>query len=116
MIRRYIACLLALLIALQSVSAMAESHELYKAGVEHLELDHFHVSSDTENSLVNKPSPENSSTLLSDCEHCCHCHGSVVLIGSIFQLTELALEKKQPDYQLNLTSVTPPSLFRPPIA
>jgi hypothetical protein len=115
MIRSYVACLLALLIALQSVSAMAEAHELYKSGVDHLELDHFHGAYDSENA-VDKSFPDSSSSLLSDCEHCCHCHGSVVLIGSIFQLTEFALEKEQADYQFNLTSGIPPSLFRPPIA
>ena len=120
-IRHYLTCLLALLIALQSVAAMADVHQLHQFGTEHLEFDHSHQSSatDTQNdNLLAKQTPDQSGQSVYDCHHCCHCHGhgSVVLTGAASHLANLFSENGQADYQANLTSGIPPSLFRPPIA
>lgn len=120
-IRHYLTCLLALLIALQSVAAMADVHQLHQSGTEHLEFDHSHQSTatDTHNdNLLAKQTPDQPGQSVYDCHHCCHCHdhGSVVLIGATSHLADLFSENGQADYQANLTSGIPPSLFRPPIA
>ena len=120
-IRHYLTCLLALLIALQSVAAMADVHQLHQSGTEHLEFDHSHQSTatDTHNdNLLAKQTPDQRGQSVYDCHHCCHCHGhgSVVLIGATSHLADLFSENGQADYQANLTSGIPPSLFRPPIA
>ena len=108
MIRHCVSYLLALLIALQSVIAMADTHRLYQAGTEHLEFDHSHQPADT----------RNNSLSLQDCNHCCHCHGqnSVVLTGTASHLAALLPGNRQANCQANLTSGIAPSLFRPPIA
>ena len=120
-IRHYLTCLLALLIALQSVAAMADVHQLHQSGTEHLEFDHSHQSTatDTHNdNLLAKQTPDQPGQSVYDSHHCCHCHGhgSVVLIGATSHLADLFSENGQADYQANLTSGIPPSLFRPPIA
>lgn len=120
-IRHYLTCLLALLIALQSVAAMADVHQLHQSGTEHLEFDHSHQSTatDTHNdNLLAKQTPDQPGQSVYDCHHYCHCHGhgSVVLIGATSHLADLFSENGQADYQANLTSGIPPSLFRPPIA
>lgn len=118
MLRHYVTCLLAFLIAVQSVAAMVDVHQFHQSGKEHLTFDHSHQSSDTDNgNRLVKQSPDQPGQPLYDCHHCCHCHGhaSVVLAVSlsnytIYSGTELA------DYQAHLTSTIPTSLFRPPIA
>lgn len=118
MIKRWFMMIMALVIASQSVAAIADAHQFHQSGTQHQEFNHSHQSSDRDNDthLVNQ-SPDKPNQPLFDCHHCCHCHGhaSVVLAGSlsrfaIFSGTELA------DYQAHLTSTIPTSLFRPPIA
>jgi len=118
MIKRWFVMVMALMIALQSVAAIADAHQFHQSGTEHLEFDHSHQPTDTDNdNQLVKQSPDQPGQPLYDCHHCCHCHGhaSVVLAGSlsnfaIFSGTELA------DYQAHLSSTIPTSLFRPPIA
>jgi len=118
MIKRWFMMVMALMIALQSVAAIADAHQLHQSGTQHLTFDHSHQSSDIDNgNQLVKQSPVQPGQPLYDCHHCCHCHGhaSVVLAGSLshfafFSGTELA------DYQAHLTSTIPTSLFRPPIA
>ena len=114
MIKRWFMMVIALMIALQSVAAIADVHQFHQSGSQHLEFDHSHQPSDTDNGkqLV-KQSPDQPGH---DCHHCCHCHGhaSVVLAGLsshfAFSGTELA------NYQAHLPSTIPTPLFRPPIA
>lgn len=117
MLRRWFSVAMVLMIALQSVAAIADAHQLHQSGTQHLTFDHSHLSSDIDNgNQLVKHSPDQPGQPLYDCHHCCHCHGhaSVVPAGSlshfaIFSGTELA------DYQAHLTSKIPTSLFRPPI-
>ena len=117
-IRHYLSCLLALLIAMQSVVAVADVHQFHHSSIGHLEFDHSHPSSatDTQNeSQLAKQTPDQSAH---DSHHCCQCHGHyfVVLIGTALHLADLFSENGQIAYLANLTSVISPSLFRPPIA
>lgn len=121
MIRLYLTCLLALLIAVQSVTAMADVHKFHQSGTEHVEFNHSHQStaSDTQNdSQLAKQAADPLSQSAYDCHHCCHCHGhgSVILAGAASHVAALFSGNGQADFQANLTSGIPPSLFRPPIA
>jgi len=116
MIKRWIMIVMALMIALQSVAAIADMHQSHQSDTPHLEFGHSHQPSDAENGhqLV-KQSPKQPGQPHNDCHHCCHGHASAVPAGSlyhfaIFSGTELA------DYHAHLTSTIPTSLFRPPIA
>ena len=68
--------LLILLIAVQSVTSVWDSHQFHQSGTEHLTFEHSHEQS-------NNSSPDkldvisNQQTDLNnfDCHHCCHCHG-----------------------------------------
>ena len=76
MIRHFYIYFLAAVIAMQSVAVMADVHTLHQPDSNHLSFE--------------DKQPENSQTLLqtdkekfntntiniSDCHHCCHCHGS----------------------------------------
>lgn len=109
---------MALMIALQSVAAIADAHQSHQSGTRHLEFDQPYQSADTDNEIqLTKQAPDRPDQSLYDSPHCCHCHGHgfMTLVGSslhfaIFSGTELV------DYQTTLTSVIPASLFRPPIA
>lgn len=102
MIRHCLNCLLAALIALQSVVAMADAHRFHQSGTEHLDFNHKHELaeaasfSDTE---LNAADPVPSDTL--DCHHCCHCHGMAhfFLGGSQNSLFAITLGNEVPDYR-----------------
>lgn len=75
MIRDYLIYCLMSLIALQSVVAMADVHQLHQSGTEHLAFDHEHNSNHaqlTSDETRNSKDQTNSQHL--DCQHCCHCH------------------------------------------
>ncbi|MGH1484759.1 MAG: hypothetical protein ACRBCI_00985 [Cellvibrionaceae bacterium] len=118
--RHYLVYLLTVLIALQSVVAMADVHDFNQSGSEHLAFDHSHHVVDTQNysHQSTQQIPDKHSQLAYDCSHCCHCHGhtSMVLTGTTLQVAALSLESAPTDFQANLISSFPPSLFRPPIA
>jgi len=117
MIRHCLTCLLALLIVLQSVVAMADAFQFHQSGTEHLEFDHLHQPTDTQNdSKLAKQASDKLEQSVYDCHHCCHCHGSVVLTVAASHSAALFSGNGQADYQANLTSGISPSLFRPPIA
>lgn len=79
MFRIWLTSLLAILIAMQSVLAVADVHRPLQSENQHLQFDseHEHLSStksgDAEfadnNQSINQHTP-------SDCHHCCHCHST----------------------------------------
>lgn len=119
MIRHYFTCLLAVLIALQSMTAVADVHQFHQSGTQHLEFNHSHQPTDIQdNNKLAKQAPDKPAQSPYDCHHCCHCHGhgSVILAGADLHVGTLFSGKGQAEYHVNLTSGVPPSLFRPPIA
>lgn len=86
MIRRYLICFLAALISLQSVVVMADVHELHQindhpASYEHPYQDHTQVALlDVENQTISHQTTINPP----DCHHCCHCHGSTMILGTSY--------------------------------
>lgn len=116
MFRHYLMCLLASMIALQSLNSVADVHQLHQSGAEHVEFDHSHQPTDVEgDNQLTKDTPEKPNQSLYDCHHCCHCHGFVALTGATARLATFFSGKQQFDYLTNLISAIPPSLFRPPI-
>jgi hypothetical protein len=116
MVRYFLTCLLAALIALQSVVAIADAYELHQSGTEYLELNHSQQSADAknDNQLV-KQSPDKPGQLQYDYHHCCHGHVSMIPFDSSSHFANFS-ETRLVDYQANLTSFIPTSLYRPPIA
>jgi hypothetical protein len=118
MIKHWIMMVMALMIALQSVAAIADAHQSHQSGTLHLEFNQPYQSADTDNEIqLTEQAPDKPGQSLYDCPHCCHCHGHgfMALVGSssplaIFSGVVLG------DYRATLTSVIPASLFRPPIA
>lgn len=84
MFRHCCVLFLVVLIAVQSVVAVADVHKAHQSGTEHLNFDHEHQK-DSQTPLpeiVQQPSDNNIVYQL-DCHHCCHCHGAshLFLIG-----------------------------------
>jgi|TARA_R100000655_G_scaffold102431_1_gene148246 hypothetical protein len=119
---RWSTIILALVIALQSVVAIGDvvqPHHL-KAPQHTHEYEHSHSSVVIESSI---PDAEQSSTssetpLDHSSDHCHqnHCHFHMALIDAAIDMANLSADQHLSDYQANHTSITPPSLFRPPIA
>ena len=118
MIKRWVIMVLALMIALQSLTAVADAHLSHQSGISQLELSKPHQYSDAgiENQ-ISKQAPDTSGQSLYECPHCCHCpvHGVVMLVGSSAPFA-IFPGIGADDYRAALTSVIPSSLFRPPIA
>ncbi|GAA3916996.1 hypothetical protein [Litoribacillus peritrichatus] len=82
MVRFWSTCLLALLVAMQSVFAMAVDHQVHMTESQHIvfsEVDEqalSHESSHCENKNLKSEKDKESDSLLStlDCPHCCHTH------------------------------------------
>jgi len=116
-LKRYIACLLVLVIALQSFAAVADIHQLSQpAGQQHIEFNHDH-------SLPSPPEAQQADETplaidLTDCHHCCHCHSTAQFFPSSTALHIGTVHTSQHPSEytfINLSRYSPPDL-RPPIA
>jgi len=117
MTKRWILLLLTALIALQSVGAVIDSHQLHQSGQEHLSFEHDHENikdNKVSDAKVEVKSVENSPY---DCHHCCHCHGtSNLYVSAFFSSFSLVFhQKKTFEYLLNLPSIFLFPALRPPI-
>lgn len=77
MLRRALIYCLTTLIAVQSVMAMADAHQLHQSGQDHLSFNHDHSAKEGDRLSVESEQRlfELGSTAGHDCHHCCHCHG-----------------------------------------
>ena len=94
MYRYHLTCFLALLIALQSVLVIADTHELSQINSVHVEPKHAHeLFSSKDKSHISEQKGATFEQFFDDCQHCCHCHGhaSLVLLNVNLQMME---EKK----------------------
>jgi hypothetical protein len=117
--KNWMSYLLVMLIALQSVLAVADTHEINPSDTGHHELaSHGNLASDAENSHANFPlDPESPANGL-DCQHCSHFHSPQLNL-----LPGMACNPILGAGQLHFlginaaaTSSHPTSLFRPPRA
>jgi hypothetical protein len=115
-IRRYLTCLLAVLITVQSVIVMADTHSLHQIGEEHIKFAHS-PQSDADLTLTTELS-DVSDHDIADCNHCCHCHGQNLVIPTnlSLKLSEFFPQKERPKGSINISPGVSPDLFRPPIS
>ncbi|MFC3151770.1 hypothetical protein ACFOEK_12090 [Litoribrevibacter euphylliae] len=82
MARSWLTCLLALLVAMQSVIAMAADHQVHVTESQHIVFTYIdeqalsHESSHCENQGFQTETDKKPDSLLStfECPHCCHTH------------------------------------------
>jgi len=118
-IKKWLSIILTALIALQSVNASIDTHQLHQSGQEHLSFEHDHdhdsslkaLSTDT---LKNAKNIEKSPF---DCHHCCHCHGtSNLYLSGLSSAIMLDFQSNLSfEYDLNLPSIVLFPALRPPI-
>ena len=115
-IRHYLACLLAVLIAMQSVTAMADIHQFHQLRTEHLSFTHEHEPSKNA-SIKATDVTDSSSNASQDCEHCCHCHGIAYLYlgGNPDNLELTTLDRGISDYHFIYHSFSGTPDTPPPI-
>ncbi|MBC40978.1 MAG: hypothetical protein CML19_01920 [Pusillimonas sp.] len=110
--KRWFIVIMTLLIATQSMVAVADIYQLSHDSIHHLRT---HQPTDASNDIsIFKQTPEKSDQAAYDCHRFCHGHSYMALMSAPLSLT-LSLGAGLIDYQASLTSIalTPP--FRPPI-
>lgn len=116
--RKWTSLILALLIAFQSVVAMADAHQSHQSGSDHVEFEHDHDGGSDVS--VNDAEEEQASELVGqfDCHHCCHCHGMspVFLAAHSFGLALPWSNRAGSDYFVEYPSLSISPGLRPPIA
>ena len=112
MFKRWFIVIMTLLIATQSMVAVADMYQLYHDSIHHLRT---HQPTDASNDIsIFKQTPEKSDQTAYDCHRFCHGHSYMALISAPLSLT-LSLGAGLIDYQASLTSITLIPPFRPPI-
>lgn len=112
MLRKWLSYLLVVLIAMQSVVAIADAHQSHQEDKQHVDFNHEHDSS-----TDIKTQYDETGAVQYDCHHCCHCHGqpifSVSAINNPFpgKVSKNHILRHHFTYSSNLIS---PDL-RPPI-
>lgn len=130
---RWLSYLLIILVATQSVLAMADIHQAHQRNQTHQsDVGHRELAADTAQNEkiiknVKKATEETVDDLADlkktplnaiDCQHCCHCHGSQSnLLSDAY--TQLEFDGNKPA-RVSLRAVAPSSqpssLYRPPRA
>jgi len=88
--RQTLHLLLVLILALQSVIAAADAHQLHQAetahhvlnGEEHPSIATINPASSEEGNEQKHLADKEKSSLLHKCSHCCHCHGSMLFLST----------------------------------
>lgn len=119
MFREYLAYLLSALIAMQSVIAMADTHQAHQSSVEHLTFDY-------DGSRLSENIPPGSTddaknyrgSVNTDCQHCCHCHGmgQFFLASTFISHTDIDLTENLSDYLFQYSSLRDSPDNPPPIS
>ena len=116
MLKKWLSYWLVILIAMQSFSAIADSHQTHQSGEQHLSFEHEHAQTPVESiqPLSLKKSTELPSDGL-DCHHCCHCHLHLnylptASLGLLLPHNSSELSRYNTTALVGLLS----SLFRPP--
>ena len=86
MLQRCLSRLLITLVALQSVVAIADSHQIHQSGTEHLAHE-YEQAHNFDQPIVKAVSvaSDTADTSQLDCQHCCHCHGTAQAILAMDQ-------------------------------
>lgn len=113
--------ILVLILALQSVIAVADVHQLHQRGPTHQALDvgqpSLAVSSlDAGDEDVSAGLQKGTSSSNHACSHCCHCHGSMpYLTGHVPGFDNLSNALNSASFSISFVSWLSTPAFRPPI-
>ena len=72
--RHILTQILAMLIAVQSVIAVADVHKFHQSDNQHISIDHTSQAPDGQFESVDGSTGDDT-VAIDDCQHCCHCHG-----------------------------------------
>jgi hypothetical protein len=89
MLRRCLPYLMIALIALQPVVSIADTHQFQHSGTEHLAFEHDHSDKQPlvkAGSYAPDTVPEPAHSGQTDCQDCCHCHGTGQVILALSQV------------------------------
>lgn len=113
--KRWLALVVALLIASQSVAAFVDIHQLDQLGDVHVEFEHEHSGMFLD--VASNDKEVQQMELLNDCNHCCHCHGSGEIIPDFLDMKKYpVLDKNYSDgYAISFVIPDPESIYRPPL-
>jgi len=117
--RHNFAYILMLLVALQSVAGVWDSHQFHQSGSEHLTFEHSHEQSNNSSPDELKVTSNLQAKLDKfDCHHCCHCHGvaQVYLPNVNENLFSSSSRDKKFGYRNTYLSITPSQDNPPPIS
>ena len=118
MINRAITYIVVVLIAMQSVVAVADIHQYHQTGSEHLTFEHSHEHNESSSlSAQTVASIDITDSSVFDCHHCCHCHGVIHLFLGSGQNSSLSIKIAAEffDYQISYSSFRTPPDNPPPI-
>ena len=118
--KNWVSFLLIMLIAVQSVLAVADTHEIYPSDSEHHELDDRNCpDNEADNLPVGEPVDLNRSPIsANDCQHCSHLHSPLInLLPSMASSLLLVADKPHLfDRSSFAANSLPASFYRPPRA
>ncbi|MCF6226898.1 MAG: hypothetical protein L3J22_11450 [Xanthomonadales bacterium] len=113
-----LAYLLIVLIALQSVTVVAEDdHQAHQNGDQHLQLDKDHEHQDPAETVSDDVSTAIAQGGDLDCHHCCHCHSPTQLefLSNSNNFNYARIFGLPSDYLFNYISKPLSPALRPPI-
>ena len=77
MVHRFLTFLMITLIAMQSVIAMADIHQVHNSNPTHQTSNDHLIQADTESIVfADQQFTDSNPNQPLDCDHCCHCHGA----------------------------------------
>ncbi len=115
---KWVSYLLVILVAMQSVLAVADVHQIHQADAAHLEFagDDGLASVSDDGTASDSVEPNQPTNTALDCQHCCHCHSPQVNFLSDICPNSAYDSGRQPlaDLSGSVPSSHPSSLYRPP--
>jgi hypothetical protein len=115
--RKWTSLILTVLIAFQSVVAMADAHQSHQSGSDHVEFKHDHDDGSDESASAIEYPQSNGPVGQFDCHHCCHCHGMspAFLTAQGFGPTLQLSNHSDGNYSVEYPSLSISPDLRPPI-
>ncbi len=116
MIQRILMYMLVILIALQSIDAIADAAKFHQPNSEYAEADYFPNKTFKSNLMNSDTSTSDRNTEL-DADHCCSCHGvtASILLRDELLLPVLYIRNEKISYHFLYHSLLISPDLRPPI-
>jgi len=116
MFRKVLSYLIVVLIAMQSVAAIADTYQSHPSDTHGDTHENFHNSNVTDNIVLFDKSTDAPIITQSDCHHCCHSHVMAYLKFTIGNSIFTQFKHKLSEYKPSIHSLILPPDIRPPIA